>query len=104
MFDHDRPPANGLDHADVDIAEHVAFVSLRRIGGDVCLRPVLQTAGRSAHRDQIVETIAAIDIQTIRHRSEAMRWIEVAIQLHRPGASPQSSPVSENLIRRRSWR
>ena len=96
VLDHDRPAANRFDHADVDVAEHVAFFPYRRVGRHMSSSPVLQAARRAAHRDQVVEAIAAIDIEAVGHGSEPVRGIEIAIELRRPCPPPQSlTPIGE---------
>ena len=58
------------------------------------LRPRLQPARRTAHRHEVLEAIAAVDVHAVGDRPETVRRIEVAVDLLRPLAPPQAlTPV-----------
>src|SRR3954449_487113 len=72
VLDKNRAAARGLDQAGIHVAEDVLLLALRGVGRGVLPGPVLQPARRTAHRDEIVETIAAIDVHAVCDRTEAV--------------------------------
>src|SRR4029079_5061171 len=90
VLDTNGPPERGLNQAGVDVAEREDFLSLRRVGGIVIRGPVLKPARRAAHRDEVVESMAAVDVEAVGDRPEAVCRIRIAVELARPRPAPQA--------------
>ena len=61
--------------------------------------PQLQPARAARHRDQVVEAVAAVDVQALRDGAEPVRRIQVAVALRGMGAAPQPLTVGGELHR-----
>ena len=85
----DRAAVHRTDQADVDVAERVALSTLWRVRRKMGLGIVLEPAGAAAHRHQVLESIAAIDVHAIGDRPESVGGIQVPIARDRMRAPPE---------------
>jgi hypothetical protein len=93
----DRLSLDGPDQRHVDIAELVDFLPPGIVGGQVLLRVERETALRAAHRHQILELVAAVDVEALRDRPEPMRRVPVAVVLGRMRATPEPFALRREL-------
>ena len=93
----DRFAELGFDQAGVHVAEHEILLGLRRTGAEMLERVFVQPAGRAAHRHEVIERVAAVDVHALRDRPQAVRGIEVAVDLFRPRPPPKSLAIVAEL-------
>ena len=93
----DRLSVHRLDEGDVHVAEHVVR-RLPRVGvGKVLGRPLLQSARGRAHRHQVGELVAAVDVHDVRDRTESVGRVEVRVTLGRVPPAPVPLVVRSEL-------
>ena len=57
----------------------------------------VEAAAGTAHRHQVVEGVAAVDVQALGHRAQAVGRVEVAVELLGPGPPPQPLALVREL-------
>ncbi len=90
MLYRDRQPVGRLDQGRVHITRDISFRHSRISRLQVLFAIGIQTALRCAHRDDMAESIAALDSHIIRHRPQTVSRIEVPVALGVLCPSPQT--------------
>src|SRR5207253_11330095 len=90
VLEYKGAPLGRLDEACVHVSALVGFfpfgVAVGNMFGTITSQPLF----RGAHRYQGVEFISAVDIHVVRHRTEAMRRIEVTVPIQVIDPAPQT--------------
>ena len=89
MDEDDRLAELRLDQAGVDVAEDITLLGLGRVGAERRHGVFVEAAGGAAHRHEVVESVAAVDVQALGHGSQPVGRVEVAVELLGPGPPPQ---------------
>ena len=78
-----------LDQRGVQVTGHVLLLPARRVLRLMLGAPVRQAGLGRAHRDDVLEAVAAIDVHERSHGAESVRRIEVAVALRVMRATPE---------------
>ena len=97
VLEDDRDPVGGPDQAGVHVAVDVLADPLGMALGEVLLRVEVQPARLGAHRHQVLQAIAAVDVQVPRQRPQAVHRVEVAVPLGEVGPQPEPVAVVADL-------
>src|SRR5712692_254567 len=95
----DRLAVDGTDQGRVDVAQLVALTAAWVIGREVLGSVELEPARVPAHRDDVVEAVAAVDVHALGDGSQAVGGVQVPVPVHRVGAAPEPLAVPPELDR-----
>src|SRR5512134_331054 len=79
VHDEDRLAGRGADQRADHVAERVGLPRRRAVHAVALRRPQVEAPSAGRHRHQVVEPVAAIHVEPLRHRTQAVRRIQVAV-------------------------